>query len=1349
MADTLKFGPEWLRQLSGGNNVGTPPPSPAPGFGKYKLADYRYGREEMLALFTPTEGVPEELQQFHAILADKSQEPMAFMPPTEEEQRILSQSVNSQAVLRAMGRVPAIRGRGSGMERGRGRGRGRGDGFMQRGVSYDDTEGGGFGRPRQRPDGSWEEGEPKYPRPYQNRYSDPTQPNKVYQRSLSSDNWRDREEDDEEGGDWRRAGSKWNNQRGSWRDNRGFDPGYERGTGRGYSGQYTRQRSGGNWDEEELPEWSMDGEADELGTFDASGAFVSPKRFNRREFDERDSSMSPRSEGENDKDKSKEVNARGAANGGKDINDNRQKKLLPEKLDPKGDRSRSPSENPPPKASAQPSDNKSCDTNNKKQSHPNSASPHPSPKPQAKTEKGHAPGVKDKTSDKKQAIQSSGISNESSTNSKNKKNEEKGSGTGKQTMAKKNDKAVSKGDNKSNDVSARSASGAQISTDKGKGGRAENNEKGHTKDNKRREKLKSEAEALDQLQETVENMVAGITILEDEEVVQELSAPDGATASSKSGTCALPPEHEHYNKWFYRDPQGDLQGPFNSTEMAEWFSAGYFTMNLQVRRGCDEVFSPLGELIKHWGRVPFLPGQWPAPLLAAASPEPATQPQAPATATPPQQANWAENIAAPQDHQQLLQQYMQQQIQQQQQQQQQQMLMRQIQLQQQVQQIVSQLQENGQFKALPPIQQQQMALQILAKQGALATPPPSQPQKLSPRSSEAPMAVSSASPISQVSYNRSVSTPNTSQASPLPASIWDIDPSTIASMPAGGISAADLEAQLKEKEIEGERKRAEKQKEELRKEQEELRRQMEEIEKQRQEIERRKIEERTKLEEERLRAEEEKRKYEEAQRAMQIEEQRIRQMEEEKRKFEKDQIARQLEEQRIRQEEQLQQRMMEEEEGRRIEAEQTQREEMERQREMNRQQEIQKAQESQRQRESDEALRQQQASVIRQQQEEALRKQQQDALRKLQKEQLANMQLPSHAQWASQSGGSQSGGGKSLLEIQQQEEQERMEREELQRKQMEVQRQQMMTLQQQQQQQKSWTATVSPKASNKSLLEIQEEQARQLERERQKRDENQQIAAKNMSLGAASVWGSSPASGNWANEGAWGAALKQAQGNSGPGLGFWDDAIITSGPVKKQSAKQSKQQTGEFPALGGKKPDKARNSAPNKPKPSKSKKEEEAVQRLFQTQPSEDDFTQWCKYQLNSMATSVDIPTFIAFLQEVESPYEVHDYIRSYLGENKASEEFGKAFLEKRSQYRNKTRPAQPVDSIWGPAPAVTPRELRQAPPCNDDAQKSKASKKKKNKMMKVDASILGFTVHAAPDRIVGEIETVEASTTR
>lgn len=64
-------------------------------------------------------------------------------------------------------------------------------------------------------------------------------------------------------------------------------------------------------------------------------------------------------------------------------------------------------------------------------------------------------------------------------------------------------------------------------------------------------------------------------------------------AAVESG--ALPMTHEDSKKWFYRDPQGEVQGPFLSSEMAEWFSAGYFTMNLLVKRGCDERFQPLGE----------------------------------------------------------------------------------------------------------------------------------------------------------------------------------------------------------------------------------------------------------------------------------------------------------------------------------------------------------------------------------------------------------------------------------------------------------------------------------------------------------------------------------------------------------------------------------------------------------------------------------------------------------------------------------------------------------------------------------------------------------------------------------
>lgn len=55
-------------------------------------------------------------------------------------------------------------------------------------------------------------------------------------------------------------------------------------------------------------------------------------------------------------------------------------------------------------------------------------------------------------------------------------------------------------------------------------------------------------------------------------------------------------------------------GPFSNSEMADWFSHGYFTMGLLVKRTTDEAFQPLGEVIKQWGRVPFVPGPQPPPF---------------------------------------------------------------------------------------------------------------------------------------------------------------------------------------------------------------------------------------------------------------------------------------------------------------------------------------------------------------------------------------------------------------------------------------------------------------------------------------------------------------------------------------------------------------------------------------------------------------------------------------------------------------------------------------------------------------------------------------------------------------
>lgn len=69
--------------MSSGNSVTSPPPSPGP---KYKLAEHRYGKEEMLALFSEDVNIPEELEMFDSICRNRPVLPLAFQPLTEEEQ---------------------------------------------------------------------------------------------------------------------------------------------------------------------------------------------------------------------------------------------------------------------------------------------------------------------------------------------------------------------------------------------------------------------------------------------------------------------------------------------------------------------------------------------------------------------------------------------------------------------------------------------------------------------------------------------------------------------------------------------------------------------------------------------------------------------------------------------------------------------------------------------------------------------------------------------------------------------------------------------------------------------------------------------------------------------------------------------------------------------------------------------------------------------------------------------------------------------------------------------------------------------------------------------------------------
>ena len=74
----------------------------------------------------------------------------------------------------------------------------------------------------------------------------------------------------------------------------------------------------------------------------------------------------------------------------------------------------------------------------------------------------------------------------------------------------------------------------------------------------------------------------------------------------------LPPEQIF---WQYRDPSGQLQGPFSAIQMQDWYLQGFFTETLLVKRLESTDFETLGALIIRLGdaKKPFLSA--PAPRL--------------------------------------------------------------------------------------------------------------------------------------------------------------------------------------------------------------------------------------------------------------------------------------------------------------------------------------------------------------------------------------------------------------------------------------------------------------------------------------------------------------------------------------------------------------------------------------------------------------------------------------------------------------------------------------------------------------------------------------------------------------
>lgn len=61
-------------------------------------------------------------------------------------------------------------------------------------------------------------------------------------------------------------------------------------------------------------------------------------------------------------------------------------------------------------------------------------------------------------------------------------------------------------------------------------------------------------------------------------------------------------------QWYYRDPTGLVQGPFDAQDMHDWYKAGFFSQTLLVRREDDISFEPLASVVRKIGNEdkPFL-----------------------------------------------------------------------------------------------------------------------------------------------------------------------------------------------------------------------------------------------------------------------------------------------------------------------------------------------------------------------------------------------------------------------------------------------------------------------------------------------------------------------------------------------------------------------------------------------------------------------------------------------------------------------------------------------------------------------------------------------------------------------
>lgn len=124
----------------------------------------------------------------------------------------------------------------------------------------------------------------------------------------------------------------------------------------------------------------------------------------------------------------------------------------------------------------------------------------------------------------------------------------------------------------------------------------------------------------------------------------DVPQPSQTPGQSASTSGSVPPAQQRTMvmpdrmRWIYRDPQGSIQGPWTGLEMHDWFKAGFFSPDLQIKKLEDPEFEPLAQLVRRIGnsREPFLVPQIGIPHGPDPNATPWGQPPPPSgTAQPP------------------------------------------------------------------------------------------------------------------------------------------------------------------------------------------------------------------------------------------------------------------------------------------------------------------------------------------------------------------------------------------------------------------------------------------------------------------------------------------------------------------------------------------------------------------------------------------------------------------------------------------------------------------------------------------------------------------------------------------